>query len=233
MKELLSIFLSSVIFFGCSVFQDAEITRRDIDKAMVIVHNDIEPKLIELKEIIERVETDYREDREQAKVYWEKDVRPRLAQLEKMTDSVTNALDTKLHKAEQLWRKDIEPRVTRLEHLLTDIEAKIDGKLKHALITWHKDVEEHLSQLEHLSRTSPKDLSGFADKYRKLKVDLRSIKVRMAGNDGSRQAVKHVNTLITFVEILENTNAALLTKSKIATLRAGIETEVSSALGML
>jgi hypothetical protein len=233
MKKLLPIILSSIMFFGCSTFKDAEIDRQDIDKAMVVVHNDIEPKLIELKAIIETAEADYRKDREQAKAFWKNDLQPRLAQLEKMTDSITDALDNKLLKAKQLWQKDIEPRVARLEHLLADIEAKVDGKLEHALVTWHKDVEGHLSQLEHLSQTSKKDLSGFADKYRKLKVDLRSIKVRIAGNEGSKQAVNHVNTLILLVETLDNTSTALLTKSKIAALRAEIEKEVSATLRAL
>ncbi len=232
MKKVLIVLLPLTMFFGCSVVRDVEVAKQDIDKTMFVVHNDIEPKLIELKAIVERVEAEYKKDREKTRVFWDKDVQPRLVQLEKITDSVKSVLDSKVHDAEQLWRKDMEPRIAGLEHLLASIEEKVEGRVKHALITWHKDFEKHLLHLESLSHASKEDptVKGM---YRKLKVDLRSIKVRMAGDGIGREAVKHVDALIAHVEALEISSAAILTKSKIAALRADIETEVSGVLGVL
>lgn len=210
-----------MLLAGCSTIRDVDVARKDIAHAEAVVENDIEPRLIELKDVIIAVETDFRKERKKALLLWEQGIEPRIKQLEAVAGNIESDLNNDIKDIAQLWKVNIEPRIARLEKLIAGIESKVEGKLHKALVDWHKNVENHLLHLENLPQASKIEIKSAAKNYQALKVDLRSIKVRLVNDDQK----KHVDNLITHIE---NFGKSSVSADNITQMRNVVEGELAA-----
>ena len=228
----LSLGMSLSLGCGCGVFHDAEVARQDVEKAMVVWHKDIEPRLETLKDVAEKASAEIENDRQKIEAVWA-DFKSHLEKLEQAIGSVESAVDKDLLRVDSLWQKDVAPQISRLEAFLDGIGSKLKQDLDQELVSWHKVMERHLSQLEQVVGTAEADIDEFAKRYLDLKVDLRSIKVRTEKDIEDDPVAKHVDSLLHHVEDLAKKHATGITHAAISEVRSKIEADVSEVLRKL
>ncbi|MEM7307082.1 MAG: hypothetical protein AAF682_10455 [Planctomycetota bacterium] len=152
-----------LLLAGCAAVRTVDEARHDLEKSVAFWHEQIEPRLGHLEQLVHTAEADV----QRASALWQNDVEPRLAKLEKLVASVESKVESELHKAVVAWHKEVEGHLQDLERaaqadaeslrkdyrgLLVDlrsIKVRVESDVtKSALVKHVRSLVDHVKELE-------------------------------------------------------------------------------------